>query len=308
MDHGGRAGGVYHLSGIVNNNSGIFFQPIVSPADADCILLGLPFDGTVSGRPGARFGPAAIRAATRNEEDYSPYRDRDIATLRIADAGDMDLPHGDTAAVLATILDTARGLVRQDAPLVSLGGEHLVTLPVVRALHEQYGRDLAVIQFDAHADLREEYLGVAMSHTAVLHHICGLLGPDNVVQVGVRSGTADEFRLIRGRAGYFGGVFGRPLDEFGGYAARAFAGRKVYVTVDLDIFDPSACPGTGTPEPGGLTFREFLPLLDGIADLDIVGCDIVELSPDFDPSGISAALAAVILRELLLIAGKGHHE
>jgi len=287
----------------VSESTGIFYQTTVDPADADRIILGIPWDGTVSGRPGARFGPAAIRAATLNEEDYSPYLNRDIGDFCLADSGDIEFPFGDTVRALSVIEDTVRGLAAHNVPIISLGGEHLVTLPVVRALHERYGDSLCVVQFDAHADLRGEYLGVDLSHATVMHHIADILDGGNTAHVGIRSGTAGEFALLRTHPRYFGGAQGKSLGAFGKFARSELSGRKVYITVDLDVFDPAVCPGTGTPEPGGLTFRDFVPLINALAGCDIVGADIVELAPDYDGSGISAALAAVVLRELLLIAG-----
>ena len=275
----------------------------VDPADADRIILGIPWDGTVSGRPGARFGPVAIRAATLNEEDYSPYLNRDIGDICLADVGDIELPFGDTDRALSVIENTARGLVAHNVPIISLGGEHLVTLPLVRALHERYRDSLCVVQFDAHADLRSEYLGVKLSHATVMYHIADILEGENTAHVGIRSGTAEEFAILRTHPNYFGGAQGKSLVEFEEFARSELYGRKVYITVDLDVFDPAVCPGTGTPEPGGITFREFVPLLNALEGCDIVGGDIVELAPDYDTSGISAALAAVVLRELLLIAG-----
>jgi agmatinase len=281
--------------------TGIFYRPIVPLEAADIAIIGLPFDGTVSNRPGARFGPEAIRSATLGIEDYSPYLDRDISMLNIHDAGDIELPVGDTSACLeaSSAEYAALAAVR---PVVALGGEHLVSWPLIRFMHERYGGDLFVIQFDAHADLREDYLGVHHSHATVMNLAAGLIGHENMAAVGIRSGTPDEWALLRGNPNYFGGALGRPLGEFGSLI-RSLTGRKVYLTIDVDVFDPGIMPGTGTPEPGGISFPEFVRLIQALEETEIVGADIVELAPDYDHSGISSALAGTVLREVLLLMG-----
>lgn len=284
--------------------TGVFYQNLVSPQDADCIIVGMPWDGTVSGRPGTRYGPQAIRSATLNVEDYSPYLDRDISEIRICDAGDIELPHGDTGAALDRIRETYAQLRCSGAKMIVLGGEHLVTLPAIEVLHEAYGKRLFVVQFDAHADLREEYLGVQFSHATVMNHISRVVGIDNTAVIGIRSGTRDEWRLLREHPHCFSGVTSLNVDDFRTLARKKLAGRKLYITVDLDVFDPGVMPGTGTPEPGGIDFMTFVNLLKSMDGLDIVGADIVELTPDYDHSGISSALAATVLRELLLMLGR----
>ena len=281
--------------------TGVFYQEMVSPQDADCILVGIPWDGTVSGRPGTRFGPQAIRSATLNVEDYSPYLDRDISDIRIYDAGDIELPHGDTGAALDLIRETYAQLRRLDTKMIVLGGEHLITLPVIEVLHETYGDHLFVVQFDAHADLREEYLGVQLSHATVMRNISRSIGIENTAVIGVRSGTRDEWRMLREHPYFFSEVTSLNVDDFRTLVQKKLVGNKIYITVDLDVFDPGVMPGTGTPEPGGIGFRTFVDLLKSLDGLDIIGADIVELAPDYDHSGISSALAATVLRELLLI-------
>lgn len=287
-------------------STGVFFRPQSSIESADVVLIGLPWDGTVSNRPGARFGPGAIRSATLGIEDYSPYLERDIARLKIHDAGDIEIPFGDTSAALDMIHREYSDHVNSKP--VALGGEHLVSWPMVQAMHERYGNNLFVIQFDAHADLREQYLGVKLSHATVMNLITNLVGVENTAAVGIRSGTSEEWDILRHHPHYFGGIAGKPLETFPAFAAGPLRGRKIYLTVDLDIFDPGIMPGTGTPEPGGLTFLEFIPLLQSLLKTDIVGVDIVELAPVYDHSGISQALAGTILRELLLLIGQNHEK
>jgi agmatinase len=171
-------------------------------------------------------------------------------------------------------------------------------------MHERFGDELFVIQLDAHADLREQYLGVRESHATVMRLIAGLVGRENTAAVGVRSGTAEEWEILRSHPRYYGGAAGHPLAAFGEFCS-GLANRKVYLTIDMDVFDPSAMPGAGTPEPGGIFFPEFVRLMKALGGADIIGADIVELAPDYDHSGISAALAGTVLREvLLLMAGE----
>jgi agmatinase len=282
-------------------SAGIFFRPQVPLQKADAAIIGLPWDGTVSNRPGARFGPEAIRSATLGIEDYSPYLKDDISRLKIHDAGDLELPLGDTAAALDMIHREYSSISCKKT--VALGGEHLVSWPLVQAMHERYGKDLFVIQFDAHADLREQYLGVKFSHATVMNLITGLLGRENSAMVGIRSGAAEEWKILRHHPHYFGEVAGKPLDTFPAFVG-SLKGRKVYLSIDLDIFDPGIMPGTGTPEPGGISFSGFIPLLQALENVDIVGADIVELAPVYDHSGISQALAGTVLRETLLLMVK----
>lgn len=283
-------------------SAGIFFKPQVPLREADVAIIGLPWDGTASNRPGARFGPEAIRSATLGIEDYSPYLDGDISRLKIHDAGDLELPLGDTAAALDKIYKEYVHLSGQK--MVALGGEHLVSWPLVQVMHKQYGDDLFVIQFDAHADLREQYLWVKLSHATVMNLITGLLGRENTAAVGIRSGASEEWNILSRHPHYFGGVSGKPLDTFPAFAAGSLKGRKVYLSLDLDIFDPGIMPGTGAPEPGGISFSEFIPLLKSLENVEIVGADIVELAPVYDHSGISQALAGTVLREILLLMVK----
>jgi agmatinase len=282
-------------------STGIFYRPLESLREADLALLGLPWDGTVSNRAGARFGPEAIRSATLGIEDYSPYQDGDISRLKIHDAGDPELPFGDTQACLSMIYEEYAAIAK-GKKTVALGGEHLVSWPLIRFMYERYGRDLCVLQFDAHADLRDQYLGVRHSHATVMSLAAELIGHENMAAVGIRSGTPEEWGLLRNNPRYFGGAMGKPLAEFDSFA-RDLGDRKVYLTLDVDVFDPGIMPGTGTPEPGGISFPEFIYLIKALRGVEIVGADVVELAPDYDHSGVSSALAGTALREILLLMG-----
>ncbi|RMG91749.1 MAG: agmatinase [Zetaproteobacteria bacterium] len=265
-------------------------------------VLGAPFDGTVSFRPGARFGPDAIRAASDGLETWSPVLDADLEDVRYADAGDLDLPMGDVQAALTIIREAARCAVHEDAIPFLLGGEHLVSLPAIEAVHERHP-DLVVVQLDAHADQRDDYLGLRLSHACVMRRVAEVIGFDRMRQIGIRSGTREEYALMRDH----GTLTTFREQDLG--ALRAWVGqRPLYLSVDLDVFDPSCFPGTGTPEPGGIDWWTFQRFLQSMAGCRIVGLDVVELAPQLDASGCSSVLAAKCVREMLLCAwmGAGH--
>lgn len=281
---------------------------------ARVVLVGVPMDLTVACRPGCRFGPARIREVSEILEDYSPALDASLADARFFDAGDLDLPPGlpaegvaaeglqaeGVAACLDVIAAAAAEVAAGGRALGALGGEHLVTLGLARGLRRHYP-DLAVLQLDAHADLRPTYLGQKLSHATVMRRIADELGPASLVQVGVRSGTAEEFAWARGAGTITGGGLGAAVAA----AARRLAGRPVYVTIDIDVVDPSAAPATGSPEPGGPPAAEVLAALLPLAASRVVGFDIVEVAPPLDVADITSLLAAKLAREMLIIAGAG---
>ncbi|MDR2167163.1 MAG: agmatinase [Clostridiales bacterium] len=258
-------------------------------------LFGAPFDGTVCYRPGARFGPNSIRGEFYGVEPYSPYQDKDMESVSVFDCGDLDLPFGNTGRALKMIEDFVEKLCGEDKLPFMIGGEHLVTLGAVRALRRKYA-DLAVIQLDAHADLMDAYMGEELSHAAVMRRIWELVSDGKIYQFGIRSGKKFEFEFAKKHNHI-------QKFNFGGLkaAADALGNTPVYLTVDLDVLDPSILPGTGTPEAGGVSFQELLNAILGLSRLNIVGCDMVELSPIYDPSGVSTAVACKLLREMLLM-------
>jgi len=264
--------------------------------DADVVLFGAPYDSTTSFRPGTRFGPSAVRTESFGIETYSPYQDRDLETdARVHDAGDIELPFGAPDRALDMIEAKAAEVLDAGKVPFLLGGEHLVTLGSVRAAAKRFP-DLRIIHFDAHADLREDYLGVKLSHACVMRRCHDLLGDGRIWQFGIRSGTREEFAFMRGRH-----VVSEPFSvkTLGGVSFPE--GTPVYLTVDLDVLDPSDFPGTGTQEAGGLRFAELLQaLLDVMGRFNVVAVDNVELSPPLDQSGRSTALACKLLREELL--------
>lgn len=263
--------------------------------EADVVLFGAPFDGTTSFRPGTRFAPTAIRPDSYGLETYSPYLDLDLEDYKLADIGDVDLPFGNTKQALAQINQTASSIVGSNKKPLMVGGEHLVSLPVIEALIEKYP-DLHVIHFDAHTDLREDYLGEKLSHASVIRRAWDLLGDHRIYQFGIRSGLKSEFEWAKSHTTL------RHFDTEGlAEAIERLKGKPVYLTIDLDVLDPSVFPGTGTPEPGGITMKELLDALTLLKALPLVGADVVELSPHYDTSGVSTAVACKVIREVSLL-------
>lgn len=263
--------------------------------DADWIVFGAPFDGTASFRAGSRFAPAAMRRDSWALESYSPYQDKDLLDLAICDAGDLDLPFGNPARVLAIIEEYVSTLIATGKHPVMLGGEHLLSLGVVSALVSQYN-DLHIVHLDAHTDLRAEFIGERLSHANVIQLIYEKTGRGRIHSFGIRSGLQEEFEFAR----EFMDFHPFDLEGMGGLQDKV-GDSPVYLTIDLDVLDPAYMPGTGTPEPGGVSFRELLSGLWHLEGLNIVGADIMELAPNLDPSGISTAAAVKLLREMLLL-------
>ncbi len=258
------------------------------------VIFGAPFDSTTSYRPGTRFASRTMRAESYGLETYSLYQNKDLEDILVFDAGDLELCFGDANLALRDIENmTASILDREKLPLM-IGGEHLVTLGAVRAVSKKY-KDLHILHFDAHADLREEYLGASLSHASVLRRVWEIVGDGKIYQFGIRSADRTEYewgkKHVTTRLFDFQG-----LEE----VIRRLEGKPVYFTLDLDVLDPAVFPGTGTPEAGGVTFQELLEAILKVGRLNIVGCDINELSPPLDISGASTATALKVLRELLL--------
>ena len=263
--------------------------------EAKAVIFGAPFDGTTSYRPGTRFASRVMRAESYGLETYSPYQNKDLTDCRVFDGGDIELPFGNVQAVLQRIEEKAAAILQDGKIPVMLGGEHLVTLGAVRAAAKKYP-DLHILHFDAHTDLRDEYLGETLSHATVIRRCWDILGDGRIFQFGIRSGDRLEFMWAAQ-----GHVAMRRFDLQGfGETVEELAGKPLYVTIDLDVLDPSAFPGTGTPEAGGVTFMELLHAILSLKGANVVACDINELSPPYDPSGTSTATALKVLRELLL--------
>ncbi len=273
-----------------------FLECTGAPRDARIVLLGLPFDGTCTFRPGARFGPGAVREASWVLETYSPRLDAELPGERIADLGDLDLPVSDAGAAWARVKTAAAHFLEQGVRVLGLGGEHSLTAPLVHAYVERYP-DLTVLQFDAHADLRDRYEGESRSHACTIRRCLDVLPAERLFQFGIRSGTREEFAWMRAHGTL------RPADPASVAEALAQGNGPLYLTLDVDVFDPALVPGTGTPEPGGIGFGEFEDCLGEIARCGrpLVGADVMELCPPHDPGGTSAVMAAKAVRELLIL-------
>lgn len=279
----------------MNPNIETFIGCDSSFEEAKIVLFGAPFDSTTSFRPGARFGSAAMRHESFGLETYSPYQDKDLTDYPIFDSGDLELCFGSAEMALQDIEARSEEILSAGKLPLLLGGEHLVTLGSFRAVHKHYP-EVHIIHFDAHADLRQDYLGVQLSHACVLRRCWELAGDGRIHQFGIRSGDREEFAWGS-----------RHVDthkfDFEGLEAllETLGDTPVYFTVDLDVMDPSVFPGTGTPEPGGVSFdalRRAVTLVCSKAN--VVGCDANELSPHYDQSGVSTAAACKVVREMLL--------
>ncbi|MGG7098486.1 agmatinase [Clostridium sardiniense] len=262
------------------------------------VVFGAPFDSTTSFRPGTRFASQTMRLESWGLESYSPYQDEDLYDMNIFDGGDLELPFGNTEGSLKCIEDFATKVVEDFKIPAMIGGEHLVTLGAFRGVFKKYP-DVHVIHFDAHADLRDSYLDQKLSHATVLHRVWDLVGDDKIFQFGIRSGDREEF--LWGKDHVFTNKFNCDNLE---YAIEKVKDHPVYVTIDLDVLDPSVFPGTGTPEPGGIEFNTLLSSILKLKGLNIVGFDINELSPQYDQTGVSTAVACKVLREMLLITNR----
>ena len=257
---------------------------------SDIIMLGLPFDGTVSYRSGSRFAPEQIRLASWGLEEYSPLFDKDLSDTNFHDAGDLEFPLGNTYKSLELIKENVENIYKDGKRVFGIGGEHLVTLPEIQAA-SKYIKNLAIVHFDAHTDLREEYLGEEMSHSAVIRHISKIVGPENIKQIGIRSGMKEEWDFMKQH-----NTLCHKYSDID-----CLRDKKIFVTVDLDCLDTSIMPGTGTPEAGGMTFNELIGWFRYLKDFNIIGADVVELAPDYDASGVSTAVATKVIRELLMV-------
>ncbi|MBM7551806.1 agmatinase [Thalassobacillus pellis] len=274
---------------------------IMSREDAEIastVIYGMPMDWTVSFRPGSRFGPNRIREASIGLEEYSPYLDKHLEEVNYFDAGDIPLPFGNPQRSIDMIEKYITRLLDDGKFPLGLGGEHLVTWPVIKAFQKKY-QDIALIHIDAHADLREEYEGEALSHSTPVRKACELLGPENVYSFGIRSGMREEFKYAEESGMHMAKYdVAEPLKK----VLPGLAGRKVYVTIDIDVLDPAFAPGTGTAEAGGITSKELLEAIHLIAgsDVEVVGADLVEVAPAYDPTEQTAIAASKFVREMLL--------
>ncbi len=258
-------------------------------------LFGVPYDGTTSFRPGARFGPAAIRDVSSGLESYDPQLDLDLEDLAFADLGAVAIPFGAPEPVVAAVRQATEAVLDLGLAPLMLGGEHSISSGAVAAVAQRHP-DLVLVQLDAHADLRQSWLGARHSHACAMRRCLEVLPSGELRQIAIRSGTREEFQELH--------ATGRlvPIAAMA-EALAPLRGRPLYLTVDLDWFDPAVLPGTGTPEPGGFHWPQFAELVEELRHHRLVAADVVELAPQLDPSGVSSVLAAKVTRSLLLLLG-----
>ena len=278
---------------LFDDEGAIFMGARRNPSGCRVALFGVPYDGTTSFRPGTRFGPAAIREVSTGLETYCPQLDRDLEDLAYADIGAVEIPYGDPEPVVDAVCHATSTVLAAGMKPLMLGGEHSISSGAVAAVAKQHP-DLVLVQLDAHADLRHEWLGARHSHACAMRRSLEVLPSQQLMQIAIRSGTRDEFKELQS-SGRLISVQDIPnrMSEL--------RGRPIYLTVDLDWFDPAVMPGTGTPEPGGFIWNDFAAVINELCHHRLMGADVVELAPQLDPSGISSVLAAKVARSLLLL-------
>ena len=278
---------------LFDDEGAIFMGARRNPSGCRVALFGVPYDGTTSFRPGTRFGPAAIREVSTGLETYCPQLDRDLEDLAYADIGAVEIPYGDPEPVVDAVCHATSTVLAAGMKPLMLGGEHSISSGAVAAVAEQHP-DLVLVQLDAHADLRNEWLGSHHSHACAMRRCLEVLPSQQLLQIAIRSGTSEEFKELH-RSDRLISV--QDIPE----RMNALRGRPIYLTVDLDWFDPAVMPGTGTPEPGGFIWNDFAAVIKELSHHSLMGADVVELAPQLDSSGISSVLAAKVTRSLLLL-------
>ena len=279
-----------------DSEGGIFMGSRRDPAGCRVGLFGVPYDGTTSFRPGTRFGPAAIREVSQGLETYCPQLDLDLEDLAYADLGAVDIPFGAPEPVVNAVQQATTAVLDLGLKPLMLGGEHSISSGAVAAVANQHP-DLVLVQLDAHADLREEWLGARHSHACAMRRCLEVLPSGDLLQLAIRSGTRDEFQELQSS--------GRRITDAAALqqALKPLQGKPIYLTVDLDWFDPAVLPGTGTPEPGGFLWRDFAAVVEVLREHRLIAADVVELAPQLDTSGVSSVLAAKVTRSLILLMG-----
>ena len=267
-----------------------FIGAIDNYNEAKIVMLGLPYDCTCSNRAGTRFAPQSARLESVGIETYSLYFDKDMEETKFFDAGDLEYPFGNAQKALDITESNVDCIYADGKKLLGVGGEHLITLANVKSILKKYD-NVAVIQFDAHTDLREQYLGEKLTHSGVMYRIAELIGYDNIAQIGLRSGEKEEFDIVKKY-----NTLKTKKEELD-----KFKGKNIFLTIDLDVLDPSLMSGVGTPEAGGMTYKELMDWIVYLKDFNIVGADIMELAPDIDITKTSTATACKLIREVLMI-------
>ncbi len=294
------------LDAVFDREGAIYMGARRDPSGCQVGLFGVPYDGTTSFRPGTRFGPAAVRDVSNGLESYCPQLQMDLEDLAYADLGAVDIPFGAPEPVVAAVHRATRQVLDLGLKPLRLGGEHSISSGAVGAVAEQHP-DLVLLQLDAHADLRDSWLGARHSHACAMRRCLEVLPNGQLLQLAIRSGTREEFqelaqtqRLIHHRPDQDRTTLATSLRQ----ALAPHQGKPLYLTVDLDWFDPAVMPGTGTPEPGGFLWHHFAALIEVLKDHQLVAADVVELAPQLDPTGISSVLASKVTRSLLMLLSK----
>ena len=274
----------------------VFMASCPDYKQSDTVIYGMPMDFTASFRPGSRFGPKKIREVSIVLEEYSPYLDRDLSEIKYFDAGDIPLPFGNPEKSINIIGDYVAKIIKDGKFPLGLGGEHLVTWPIVREIYKKYP-DMVLFHFDAHTDLRSNYEGETLSHSTPIRKIVDLIGGKNVYQFGIRSGLKEEFVFAKNNLNFYPYTVLESVQK----AIPQVLGRPVYITIDIDVLDPAFAPGTGTLESGGITSVEMLAAIHEMVKLNVIGADIVEVAPIYDVADQTSILAAKLVREILLV-------
>jgi agmatinase len=261
---------------------------------ASSVIAGLPYDGTSSFRPGSRFAPESIRNYSYAIETFSHEQEKDLNEYKFCDLGNLEIPMGSSEEALAHVEGLCSWILENNKKALYIGGEHLLTYPIMKEYHKKYN-DLKVIYFDAHADFRDEFTGSRLSHACAAKLTTEVIGNENIYMFGIRSFEKNEWLDMKKKNIYVD----HKVEHFNEIAEK-IKGYPVYMSLDMDVFDPACLPGLGTPEAGGMFYRDFINLLPGLSKLNIVGMDVLEISPEYDPQGNSSIFAAKVVRELLL--------
>ncbi len=283
----------------LDNEGAIFMGAQRNPDGCGIGLYGVPYDGTTSFRPGARFGPSSIREVSSALESYCPQFDTDLDDLAFTDLGSLKVSLGSPEPTIKAVKQVTQKVLAQNLKPLILGGEHSISSGAVSATAEAF-QDLVLVQLDAHADLREHWLGSSHSHACAMRRCLEVLPSGDLIQLAIRSGTKEEFQELHDQNRLVSHISGSKALDLA-KALTPYKGRPLYLTVDLDWFDPSVLPGTGTPEPGGFQWSDFAEVIEVLRAHNLVAADVVELAPQLDPSGISSVLAAKVTRSLLML-------
>ena len=320
-DHAGRTGPVGPVDGRLvprYAGAGSFARlpEIDRVPDYDVAILGVPFDNGTSYRPGARFGPMAVRQASRHlrpghhvELGSTPFGE-----IQVVDAGDVPVTPFSIDEAMAQIAGQAADLVTGGRKVIAIGGDHTVALPMLRSVVLEHG-PVALVHFDAHLDTWDTYFNAPTTHGTIFRRAFeeGLLVEDHSIHVGIRGPIYGEDDLADDRRFGFRTIRAGDIDDLGiagtsGAITDRVGDLPVYLSIDIDVLDPSAAPGTGTPEIGGLTSRELLRVLRGLRALHLVGADVVEVAPAYDHAELTTVAAATVAYDLITLMAKERRE